>query len=105
MKALWDALLAWKHAEEATIAAIKVLRCTVDVAPKGVARQANRLAHLLFRHNSPGAAIMDDLQRTPPPQESFVGLAEHTETVVAIGDPGQRVVSVQGWRSAGNATY
>ena len=72
------------------------------VALKGVARQANYPANLLFRRNKPRAVVMDELQRTP--QESFVGLAEHTETVVAIGDPGQRVVSVQGWRSAGSAT-
>ena len=104
MNTLWDAFLAWKSAEEATIATIKVLCCTVDVAFKGIAKQANYLANLLFRHSKPRVVIMDELQRTPPPLESFIGLAEHTETVVAIGDPGQRVVSVQGWRSAGLAT-
>ncbi len=66
MQTLWDAFLAWKNAEEATIATIKVLCCTVDVALKGVAEQANYPANLLFRHNSPKAAITDELQRTPP---------------------------------------
>jgi hypothetical protein len=91
-----------ENADEETIATINVLCCTVDVALKGVAKHANYLANLLFRHSSPRAAIMDELQRTP--LESFVGLAEHTETVVAIGDPNQRVVSVRAWRSAGLAT-
>ena len=72
MNTIWDAFLAWKDAEEATIAAIKVLCCTVEVALKGVARQANYPANLLFPHKSPRAAITDELQRTP--QESFVGL-------------------------------
>ena len=63
---LWDAFLAWKSTEEATIATIKVLCCTVDVALKGVAKQANYPANLLFRHSSPRAAITDELQRTPP---------------------------------------
>ena len=65
MQTLWDAFLAWQSAEEATIATIKVLRCTVDVAPKGVAKQANYSANLLFRHSSPSAAMTDELQRTP----------------------------------------
>ena len=69
----------------------------MDVAPKGVAKQANYPADLLFRHSSPRAANTDELQRTP--QESFAGLAEHTETVVAIGDPNQRVLSVRACRS------
>ena len=74
----------------------------MDVALKGVAGQANYPALLLFRHNKPRAVVMDKLQQTP--QESFVALAEHTEAVVVISDPGQRVVSVQGWRSARSAT-
>ena len=37
----------------------------MDVALKGVAKQANYLANLLFRHNSPKAAITDELRRTP----------------------------------------
>ena len=53
MNTLWDAFLAWKSAEEATIAAIKVLCCTVDVALKGVAKQANYPANQLFRHSKP----------------------------------------------------
>ncbi|MFM7977918.1 MAG: hypothetical protein ACKPKO_01270, partial [Candidatus Fonsibacter sp.] len=61
--------MAWKDAEEALIAAIGVLCCTVDVALKGVARQANYLANLLFRHSSPRVAITDEAKRTP--QESF----------------------------------
>ena len=61
MHTLWAAFLAWKDAEEATIATINVLCCTVDVALKGVARQANYAANLLFRHNSPKAAITDEL--------------------------------------------
>jgi hypothetical protein len=102
MNTLWEAFLAWKSAEETTIATIKVLCCTVDVALKGVARQAHYPANLLFRHNKPRAVVMDELQRTP--QESFV---EHTETVVAIGDPCPRVVSVRAWHSfrLGDATY
>ena len=51
MQTLWEALLSWKNAEEATIASIKVLCCTVDVALKGVAKQVNYLANLLFRHS------------------------------------------------------
>ena len=74
MNTLWDAFLAWKDAEEATIAAIKVLCCTVVMALKGVDRQANYPANLLFRQSSPKAAIMDKAHRTPP-QESFVGMA------------------------------
>ena len=69
MNTLWDAFLAWKDAEEATIAAIKVLCCTVDVALKGVARQANYLANL-FRHSSPSVAITDELQPPPPKSPS-----------------------------------
>ena len=65
MHTIWDAFLAWKDAKEATIAAIKVLCCTVDVALKSVAKQAHYPANLLFRHNSPKAAITDELQRTP----------------------------------------
>ena len=45
MNTLWEAFLAWKSAEETTIATIKVLCCTVDVALKGVAKQANYLAN------------------------------------------------------------
>ncbi|MFM7979801.1 MAG: hypothetical protein ACKPKO_10835, partial [Candidatus Fonsibacter sp.] len=45
MNTLWEALLAWKSAEEATTATIKVLCCAVDVALKGVAKQANYLAN------------------------------------------------------------
>ncbi len=61
MNMLSDAFLAWKSAEEATMATIKALCCTVDVAPKGVAGQANYPANLLFRHNKPRAVIMDEL--------------------------------------------
>jgi hypothetical protein len=66
MNTLWEAFLAWKSAEETTIATIKVLCCTVDVALKGVAGQANYPANLLFRHNKPRAVIMDELQRKSP---------------------------------------
>ena len=41
MRALWDSFLAWKDAEETVIANVKVLCCTVDVALKGFAKQAN----------------------------------------------------------------
>ena len=58
MNTLWEVFLAWKDAEETTVAGIKVLCCTVDVALKGVARQANYLANLLFRQRSRlGAAV------------------------------------------------
>ena len=62
---LWEAFLAWKDAEETTVAGINVLCCTVDVARKGVAGQANYPANLLFCQRSPRAVIMDELQRTP----------------------------------------
>ena len=62
---LWEAFLARKNAEEATIATIKVLCCSVDVALKGVAKKANYSANLLFRHSSPRAAITDELRRPP----------------------------------------
>ena len=62
---LWEAFLAWKSAEEAAIATIKVLCCTVDVALMGVAKQANYLAILLLRHNKPRVVVTDELQRTP----------------------------------------
>ena len=92
MHSLWESWLAWKDAEEATIAGIKVLCCTTDVALKGVSNRTNYPANLLFRHNSPDAAITDELQRTP--EESLLGLAEHLLTIVGIGDPNQRAKTV-----------
>ena len=65
MHSLWESWLAWKDAEEATIAGIKVLCCATDVALKGVAKLANYLANLLFRHKSLDAAVSDELQRQP----------------------------------------
>ena len=84
MHTLSDALLAWEDAEEATIAAIKVL------LHRGC-RQAGELScqlvvpsqHTQGCHHGRAAAH---------PQETLVGLAEHTEAVVAIGDPNHRVV-------------
>ncbi len=57
MDALWDSFLAWKAAEEAAIAAVKVLCCTVDVALKGFAKLANYPAKLLFRQRPARGAI------------------------------------------------
>ena len=54
------------------------------------------------RHSSPKAAITDELQRTP--DASLLGLAEHAQTIVGIGDPNQRVRSVGPWRAEGLAT-
>ena len=65
MNTLWEALLAWKSAEEATIATIKAFAAPW-MALKGVAKQANYPANLLFRHNKPRAVVTDELQRTPP---------------------------------------
>jgi hypothetical protein len=101
MDALWDSFLAWKAAEEAAIAAIKVLCCTVDVALKGFAKLANYPAKLLFRQRPARGAILDELQRVP--DVSLIGLAAHVQTIVGIGDPGQRV-SVGAWLSDGSAT-
>ena len=99
MHTLWESWLAWKDAEEATIAGIKVLCCTTDVALKGVSKLANYPGNLLFRHNSPRAAITDELQCIP--DDSFLGLAEHAQTVVGIG---QRVRTVGACRAEGLAT-
>jgi hypothetical protein len=49
MGCLWDAFLEWGKAESAAITDIKVLFCTVDVALKGMSKQANYPANLLFR--------------------------------------------------------
>ena len=74
----------------------------MDVALKGVAGQANYIANLLFRQISPRVAHHG--RDAAHPQEAFVVLAaEHAETVVAIGDPNKRVVSVQAWRYSGLA--
>ena len=74
----------------------------MDAVLKGVSTLANYPANLLFRHRSPKAAILHELQRIP--RDSLIGLAEHKQTIVGIGDPGQRVVSVGAWRSEGLAT-
>ena len=91
-----------RGAEEATIAGIKVLRCTTDAALEGVAKLANYFANLLFRHKSPDAALLDELQRQP--QESLLALAENLLTIVGIGDPDQRVKPVGAWQAEGLAT-
>ena len=67
MHSLWESWLAWKDAEEATIAGIKVQRCTTDAALKVVSKLANYLGNLRFRQSVPRAAITDELQCTPRP--------------------------------------
>jgi hypothetical protein len=89
MTLLWNSFLAWKRAEEEAIAHVKVLCCTVDVALKGFAKQANYPAKLLFRLRRARAAVLDELQRIP--EVSLIGVAAHVQTIVGIGDEGQRV--------------
>lgn len=91
LRALWAFHEAHYGAEEAAITGICVVMVTTDVGLKLLGKTAspNSPAARVLKKKRSTALIMDEIQRCP--SETYLALASHHPTVVAVGDRGQEL--------------
>jgi len=91
MQALWAFHKAYGQAEAEALGKVAVVLVTTDVALKlcGKAANAGSPAARLMKKKQPAALIMDEMQRCPA--ETYLALASHHTTLVAVGDRGQEL--------------
>jgi len=100
---LWNLHAEYDRVETDTLSKVAVVLVTTDMALKlcGQFAMLRSPAARLMKKKQPSCIIIDEMQRCPA--ETYLALASHHTTLVAIGDRGQSLYPPNvSWRPRGN---